>query len=523
MTVQTMIDANQCQSKSGFGARYNAVTHGLTAKTALLAGEDALALEAKIAQYRSSLQTRNAHEDDLATRAAEASWRLDRSTRAEIARYTRDMMLARKAEALEQQRQALALGQRLFFDRRGPAQLYPSGETYESRFYARDFAATKPPNAEAARAILLAIVDRATARLQALEAEHEEVARVLEKLQSDLIAFDHSKGGEQIQRLVGNCNRLMDRNIEAIYKGRRYEAQGWGGTKKERERRIAERANRLNVCGSVGPSDQSLVLDEEGKIRPAYGYAGDLEEGLARYKAEVGPQPYPLPESRPDIDENDITRVPDYARWKDPAAVDESSTAATMNITAQRDRAKIQNKADDFDTSWVFAASEAAYGPADAVIGEPSAADQNEGSENRCQADCETQNPHPAQDQVIQGATALSDGAQATEQAAVATMGLTAEGDRAKNQSKRIDRNWNEPGSPARREDGPAAKPPSKERRRETVEQWIMNRPLLLPPLRIVATGADQTHPMTKMTKMTKGRRSFTGRNSAAKAEKAIQ
>ena len=49
--------------------------------------------------------------------------------------------------------------------------------------------------------------------------------------------------------------------------------------------------------------------------------------------------------------------------------------------------------------------------------------------------------------------------------------------------NKEPNRKWNEAGSPIRREDGPAAKPPSKERKRETLEQWVMNRPLLLQPL----------------------------------------
>ena len=64
-----MIDGNS-HSKIGMGSRYNAVTHGLTAKTPVLPNEDAEAYLAKIEAFKASLQTRNEHENELAARAA---------------------------------------------------------------------------------------------------------------------------------------------------------------------------------------------------------------------------------------------------------------------------------------------------------------------------------------------------------------------------------------------------------------------------------------------------------------------
>jgi hypothetical protein len=113
-------------SAIGNGSRFNAVTHGLTAKTVVLPGERAEDYQALIDETKASLETRNAFEDVLAEQAALASWQFRRAIRAETARITCDMLTRPAADALRANLDAIALGRRLFHDRRGPIELYPS-------------------------------------------------------------------------------------------------------------------------------------------------------------------------------------------------------------------------------------------------------------------------------------------------------------------------------------------------------------------------------------------------------------
>src|SRR5262249_55722091 len=109
---------------------------------------------------------------------------------------------------------------------------------------------------------------------------------------------------------LGNCNRLMLRNIEAVRKGHRDEARGWGRTRKERERKKV-------VKGAHRQLDERLVVNDEGDVCIAEDYDGDVEEGMARYEKELGmgtpgPRRTVPKEVAPPF-------VPDYARWKPPA------------------------------------------------------------------------------------------------------------------------------------------------------------------------------------------------------------
>ncbi len=464
MALQSAFDANEGQSKSSFGARFNAVTHGLTAKTIVLPNEDFKAFRAKTQEFKDSLETRTPLEDDLAERAAEASWRLTRANLAEKARVVRTMVLDRKATARTEQIEALELIERLFSDRRGPAELYPAGnynynkaprtswpkaasdddnparlvillestlagcqllqarwkslldlvdskqgwQSYE-KFRAtrllgwqplsafserevtemylachaiapqhanafqelrseveeepfehqmallkkRNLEAITPANSKAARAVLRGIVEKAIERLRMLEAEHQNFAEFLDGLQDDILSVEETKPGAGVRRLQDACNRLLIRNVEAVQKCRRSDAAGWGKTRQERERRRAKSGGSSSQDGIVtNPADQRLVLDEDGKIRPVYGFTGNVEEGLARYAAEVGPQPYPTTNSGPEINENEIPRVSDFARWAPP-----------MDHSAQRDRPNIQNEI--VDIRWALEASAEIVGQAD--------------------------------------------------------------------------------------------------------------------------------------------------------------
>jgi hypothetical protein len=105
---------------------------GLTAKTAVLPWEDPAAFEATVDDYKTGLETRNPLEDRLAQDAALASWQARRANRCEVARITRDRQTQSEALALREAKDALALGNRLLYDRRGPIELYPSGQ-YEKK------------------------------------------------------------------------------------------------------------------------------------------------------------------------------------------------------------------------------------------------------------------------------------------------------------------------------------------------------------------------------------------------------
>jgi hypothetical protein len=419
MSLQAVVDAEHRGSEARNGSRFNAVTHGLTAKTPVLPGESAAEFQARIDRYKTGLEPRNGLEEELAERAAMASWQLDRASRAEVARLARSIHTEPAMAAFRENQRAEALGNRLFFDRRGPVELYPSRDydnykqprtsssevaddpddpavlvaelettlagcrwlrgrwdelremlesglgwqsqeklkavrllgrqplqavsvrevaevflachvvepqfsyafqelrceidedrfkRYKHRLSRRNLEAITPADATAARAVLLRIVEKATERLRMLESKHQRVADIVDRLQTDVLSFDESKSGEQIRRLQASCNRLLLRNLDAIHKGRRNEAGGWGRTKQQREERKQDGKHRR-------PGDERLVVDERGSVRNADGYEGNLEEGLARFEAQIGRQPFGTNEARREVEESAIPAVPDFARW----------------------------------------------------------------------------------------------------------------------------------------------------------------------------------------------------------------
>ncbi len=375
-------------------SRYNAIKHGLTAKTPVLPGEDPAELQAKIDAYKTGQQTRTEAEGDLATLAAMAYWRAMRANRLEVNRMTGAMVARSRAEAVRETTDAEALGDRLLFDRRGPSQLYPSrdyehkeprnsssgepgdpdkpvilvrqleatragrqwlrerlGEVrepidsgegwvscekfkairllgkqpldalwdsevarlflasyairrdlpsafhelrceihydrvkrHESQLSRKERRAITPPNAAAARDVLLAIIDQAIERLWKLDAEYAEGDEILELTGSNVVSDAEAKHIAQVQRHLESSNRLAIRNLDTIKRWHRWEEEGWYKVRRDRERR-KEEARRGR------PLDQRFVLDQHGTVRDAWGYEGDLEAGLARWKAERGPQP----------------------------------------------------------------------------------------------------------------------------------------------------------------------------------------------------------------------------------------
>src|SRR5262245_16205497 len=125
MNSQQLIDQEDQRSPYD-SSRYNAVKHGLTAKTALLPGEDGESYQALAGAFKRGLKTRNEFEEELAELAAQADWRLHRSNRAEVARVSCEIITRTEADELRESLDAIGLEKRLFHDRRGPGQLYPS-------------------------------------------------------------------------------------------------------------------------------------------------------------------------------------------------------------------------------------------------------------------------------------------------------------------------------------------------------------------------------------------------------------
>ena len=109
------------------GSRYNALKHGLTARI-VLPWEDEEQYDARLARYKTGLPIRSELEEELAERTAQASWLMDRALLADHARVIQQVANDPEAAALREEKEAEALGHRLMFDRRGPAELYPSGE-----------------------------------------------------------------------------------------------------------------------------------------------------------------------------------------------------------------------------------------------------------------------------------------------------------------------------------------------------------------------------------------------------------
>jgi len=108
--------------------KFNALKHGMRAKTAVLPGEDRSAFNARLDAWMSDLAPRDEVDRFLVTRAVEVSWKLDRirhvleSRRALVCHADADR-LAVEAE------EVVAAGRRLFFDPAGPLCLYPHTPT----------------------------------------------------------------------------------------------------------------------------------------------------------------------------------------------------------------------------------------------------------------------------------------------------------------------------------------------------------------------------------------------------------
>jgi hypothetical protein len=105
--------------------RYNSVTHGGYCKAPLLAWEDPAGFEQRILGFKTWIQPVGDVENALVEQAALASVQHERAIRSDVARVTFNLHTARTTELNLKAEEAADLGQRLFFDRRGPLPLHP--------------------------------------------------------------------------------------------------------------------------------------------------------------------------------------------------------------------------------------------------------------------------------------------------------------------------------------------------------------------------------------------------------------
>ena len=116
-----------CGPKRTERTRFNALKHGLRAKSPILPGEDPEALRARHEAFNASIEPVDEVERLLVDRLVKISWRLDRVDRAMAARSADPDPDEAARLAAEADFVAL-MGRRLIRDPRGPTCFYPQWE-----------------------------------------------------------------------------------------------------------------------------------------------------------------------------------------------------------------------------------------------------------------------------------------------------------------------------------------------------------------------------------------------------------
>ena len=131
---QKRIEANRRNAQRSTGprtpegknrSRFNGVKHGLRATVAVLPGEDPAAFQERVDALMERFAPQNPVEADLLERVAATTWSLERANRAEAARLSQLIRNDSREREEREQEEAILLGRRLFWDARGPCQLYP--------------------------------------------------------------------------------------------------------------------------------------------------------------------------------------------------------------------------------------------------------------------------------------------------------------------------------------------------------------------------------------------------------------
>src|SRR5262249_37838704 len=106
MATPQQIEANRRNAQKSTGpttpegkdrSRFNALKHGMRARTPVLPGEDSQAFQQRVDSWTLDLKPRTTVEAYLVERAVRASWRLDRADRAETAHLTNTILGAEAA------------------------------------------------------------------------------------------------------------------------------------------------------------------------------------------------------------------------------------------------------------------------------------------------------------------------------------------------------------------------------------------------------------------------------------------
>ena len=133
MISQAKTEANRRNAKKSTGprsaegknrSRFNAVKHGLSARTDVLPNEDPQEFQQRMDEWTTDLRPRSKVERNLIERAARMSWQLDRADRAQTARLTACV----EDVARREHEEVMDLGRRLFWDPRGSTELYGATE-----------------------------------------------------------------------------------------------------------------------------------------------------------------------------------------------------------------------------------------------------------------------------------------------------------------------------------------------------------------------------------------------------------
>ncbi len=254
--------------------RFNALTHGITAKSPLLPGEDRSEFENRRAALHSQMRPRNELESELIDRLAQSFWVSRRSQRALVAQLTYRLRHEPLAAARAEQEQAAKLGQYLLKDVFRPVGILPCEQAGGARH---------PANVVFKLEATLAGCDWLLARFDRLK-EHAlipgnwlendglELVRLLGKYRGELISDDlvamvllasECLAEESIFRAKAYCG-ARDRTLEAA------EANAQAEAGAARPRAQAPAQPKPQVIGyyadgtpALAPSDSLDELDED--------------------------------------------------------------------------------------------------------------------------------------------------------------------------------------------------------------------------------------------------------------------
>ncbi len=196
MESQALIGVEEQQSEGNYDrSRFNALTHGLTAKTAVLPGEDPQLFQSVVEVYKVDLKTQNQVEDDLAESAALAKWQMDRAKAVQSARLDHELLIRKDANSLRDGVAAAVIRSRLFHDRQGPIELYPSKSEY---YKGPRTSCSDEPDDPLDPIVLILQAENTVAGCQMLRREWEALRR---NLLSGLSILSHEK--LKMLRLMG--------------------------------------------------------------------------------------------------------------------------------------------------------------------------------------------------------------------------------------------------------------------------------------------------------------------------------